>query len=229
MKIWHISDTHCLHDQLICPENIDIIIHSGDATNKRDPVQNLPEAISFLDWYSKIPVKYKIYVPGNHDTSVASRLVTPNQIKDMGITYLEDDEVIIEGYKIYGSPWVPTYGDWSFMTRRDKIYRKWLGIPQDTDVLVTHGPPQGILDLSENRQNEVELCGDKSLLKAVLNINPKLHCFGHIHDNEYLKNTGTRTILSCNTIFSNGACTKHSDRSFPSYNGNELVLSSSRG
>jgi Icc-related predicted phosphoesterase len=215
MKLWHISDTHSLHNHLSIPENIDMIVHSGDATNQREPIKNLPELISFLDWYSKIPVKYKLYVPGNHDTSVAS--------------YLEDDEVIIEGYKIYGSPWVPTYGDWSFMTARDKIYKKWLGIPRDTDVLVTHGPPQGILDLSENRQNEVELCGDKSLLKAVLNINPKLHCFGHIHDNEYLKNTGTRTILSCDTIFSNGACTKHTDRSFPSYNGNELVLSSSRG
>lgn len=229
MKLWHISDTHSLHNHLSIPENIDMIVHSGDATNQREPIKNLPELISFLDWYSKIPVKYKLYVPGNHDTSVASRLITPEQIKDMGITYLEDEEVVIEGYKIYGSPWVPTYGDWSFMTARHKIYRKWFNIPEDTDVLVTHGPPQGILDLSINRNKEMEFCGDKSLLTAILNINPKLHCFGHIHDNDSIKNSGTRTLSNCKTIFSNGACTKHTDRSLPTYNGNVLLLPSSRG
>jgi hypothetical protein len=51
--------------------------------------------------------------------------------------------VIIEGVKIYGSPWLPSYHDWAFNLERggEVLKQKWEQIPNGTDVLITHGPP----------------------------------------------------------------------------------------
>ena len=70
MKIWHISDTHGYHDLLEIPEGIDMVIHSGDCSNPRDPYNNEPEVRGFIDWFSSLDIKYKVYVAGNHDTSL---------------------------------------------------------------------------------------------------------------------------------------------------------------
>jgi len=87
--------------------------------------------------------------------------------------------VIIEGVKFYGSPWQPRFFDWAFnLDRGEEIKKKWDLIPMDTDVLITHGPPYGILDLT----HEGEKVGCEELMKAVLRVQPKIHIFGHIHE-----------------------------------------------
>jgi Icc-related predicted phosphoesterase len=225
MKIWHISDTHTYHDLLKVPNGIDIVIHSGDCSNPRDPYNNEPEVREFIHWYKSLPIKYKIYVAGNHDTSIEKGLVTKKDFEGYNIIYLENDYVTIEGIKIFGSPYTPNFGNWSFMRDRNKLDRFWhSAIHNDTNIVVTHGPPKGILDKSENREGLMECCGDKSLLNRVLDIQPVYHLFGHIHNCNGIVNAGIQKLGTHNTFFSNGSVV--TDRKFGKLtsNGNILVI-----
>ncbi len=119
---------------------------------------------------------------------------------------MENESVEIEGIKIWGSPITPTFGiGWAFNKNRMKTHEVWKQIPTDTDIVITHGPPSTILDLSYNRENELEFCGDTSLRKRIFEINPKLSLFGHIHNCEDIVNSGVRKMPNIDTIFSNGS------------------------
>lgn len=206
-KIYHFSDTHGIHGWLKYPEDIDIAVFSGDESNSRDPYQNEQESLNFLEWYStSFKARFKIFVAGNHSTAIAKGFITKKQIEAKGIIYLENSSVEVEGLKIWGSPITPTFGNWSFMRDRDKLNKLWQGIPSDSDIVVVHGPPKTVLDLSYNRANELEFCGCSALLKRMLDIQPKLMMFGHIHNNREIINAGTKTLVNCKTIFSNGSC-----------------------
>lgn len=180
MKIWCISDTHCKEDQLRIPEGIDMVIHSGDFSNQKSPYTNEHEARTFLIWFYKLPIKHKVLIAGNHDTSVEARLIKPVEIRDnYGLTYLEHESVNIEGLNIFGSPYTPTFNNWAFNRKREKLHGLWQQIPEDTDILVTHGPPKFILDIEEEG-----FLGCMSLYKRARQLpNLKLHQFGHIHTN----------------------------------------------
>ena len=121
MKIWHISDTHTLHGLLEIPKGIDMVIHSGDCSNPRDPYNNEPEVRRFIDWFSELPIQHKIYVAGNHDTSIEKRFVTKADFTDNGIHYIENETIVIDGIKIFGSPHTPQFGQWAFMKARNKL------------------------------------------------------------------------------------------------------------
>jgi predicted phosphodiesterase len=212
MRILHISDTHGFHNEFSENkfENVDMIIHSGDCSNYRSPIMNSDEVRSFLDWFCKIPIKHKIYVAGNHDSSIENGLITPSDFASCGITYLENQSVIIENTKFYGSPYTPSFGNWSFMKARHKIGEIWKQIPEDTDVLITHGPPKGVRDLTYKREdNQLEMCGDGALLKRIYYDLPNLKAvlFGHIHNYKDINNQGiSRYSYRPNTIFSNASC-----------------------
>ena len=217
-KIWHFSDTHTFHE-LLKEESCDIAIFSGDCSIPRDRYENKKEVLNFLDWYARVLSGYKIFVAGNHDVSVESGLITEADFLDRDIIYLKDEEVIVKGLKIYGSPWTPTFGSgWAFNRSRDKISRNWEKIPEDVDIVVTHGPPKGILDLSYNRENILEFCGDLALKKRMLHIQPKLVCFGHIHNCDNITNQGYTQLATHNTIYSNGSVVK--DGRFGTLSGN---------
>ena len=121
MKIWHIGDTHTYHDLLVVPEGIDVVIFSGDCSNPRDPYTNEPEVRSFKNWFAKLPIKHKIFVAGNHDSSIEKGFVVAKDFEDVGIHYLENTNVTIEGIKIFGSPYTPTFHHWSFNKDRSKL------------------------------------------------------------------------------------------------------------
>ena len=226
MNILHISDTHGLHESFPMDrfEGIDLVIHSGDCSNSRNPYNNESEVRGFIDWYSRAPVKHKIYVAGNHDTSIERRLVTPADFP--GIIYLENSGVTIDGIKFWGSPHTPRFGDWAFMKAREKIGRAWDAIPEDTDVLITHGPPKGVRDLSFNRDGELEMCGCSALMKRCwkLRHSLKLVCFGHIHNMKGIEtNQGIAQYSHIKTIFSNAACVWDGDFTLKSF-GNEIRI-----
>jgi Icc-related predicted phosphoesterase len=206
MNVLHLSDTHTWHKQLRLPKNIDMVIHTGDATNYRNPYQNESEMHEFLEWYSGINIKHKIFVAGNHDTSIEKGLVTHNQIRDMGITYLHNSMVTINGINIWGSPYTPNFGRWAFMKSRQKINAVWDTIPDNIDIVATHGPPKGILDLTINHQNVCTQCGDSALFKAFRRVKPAYALFGHIHNCKNVYNTGVLHINDLETIFSNASC-----------------------
>jgi Icc-related predicted phosphoesterase len=207
------------------PSGIDMIIHSGDCSNPRDPYNNESEVRDFIDWYKEIPVKHKIYVAGNHDTSIEKGLVTKDDFKNAGIIYLENESVVIDGIKIFGSPHTPNFGNWAFMKERTKLERFWrLAIDEDVNIVVTHGPPKGILDKSYDRENNLECCGDKSLLNRILEVQPTYSLFGHIHNCKDIVNAGIQKLSVCNTFFSNGSVVTDGRFGKLSSNGNLITI-----
>jgi len=211
MTILHLSDTHSFHHLLPSKrfDRVDVVVHSGDCSNHYNPYLNEKEVRDFIQWYRDVPVKHKIYVAGNHDTSIEKRLVSPDEFRQAGIIYLENDSVTIDGIKFWGSPHTPTFGTWAFMKARDTINRVWESIPEDTDVLITHGPPKGIRDLSYDRNGNLEMCGCSALMKKCWKIKDqlKLVCFGHIHNMSGIEtNQGVSMYSNTQTVFSNGAC-----------------------
>ena len=190
-KIVCLSDTHNCNEQIAVPDG-DILIHAGDATIRGTQF----EVEEFLQWFSSLPHKYKIFVAGNHDwlyetNNRFARLLTAK----FNIKYLQDSFVEIKDTKVYGSPWQPRFYDWAFNLRRgEEIAEKWKMIPADTDILVTHGPPHEILDLTPNGDS----AGCEELRKAIERIRPKAHIFGHIH-------SGYGTIEKFNVKFINAS------------------------
>lgn len=196
IKIAILSDTHCKHGAFSVPE-CDVLIHAGDITEFGEA----SAMIRFIDWLADQPAEYKVFIAGNHDFCMEgpSKEKVLNYIKDCypfrNIIYLQDSEVTIKGYKIYGSPWQPRFYDYAFNVDRGKLHEHWKKIPDDVDILVTHGPPDGILD--KNYSNIP--CGCKELRDELSRLTGlKLHIFGHIHDSRGIFDNG-------NTIFVN-AC-----------------------
>ena len=161
-------------------------------------------------WMWKLPIEHKIFVAGNHDFGIESGLV--KNFEDYDITYLFNNSVTIDGIKFWGSPFTPNFGQWAFMKARNTINRVWDVIPDDTDIIVTHGPPKGILDISDNYDRSIEFCGDSALLKRMLKLEPMLVCFGHIHNFEDHDNAGVMKVTGKKTVYSNGSCV--TDRRF---------------
>jgi Icc-related predicted phosphoesterase len=189
MKLIAISDTHNRHKKINIPDG-DVIIHAGDATSRGAT----DEVEKFLDWYASLPHKHKIFVSGNHDWLFERNNVLARQMcSDRGIIYLEDSGVEIEGVKFWGSPIQPWFYSWAFNRRRTLeeatrynepwIKNHWDLIPEGTNVLITHGPPHGILDelVYADGTPKGEFVGCEELLKAVKRIKPDVHIFGHIH------------------------------------------------
>mgnify|MGYP006383592883 FL=1 len=226
-KIWHISDTHSYHRLLNIPKDIDIVAHSGDFTNYYDRYKNITEAIDFIHWFGNLDIKHKVLIAGNHDASAfykESDLMY--WIEYYNIHYLENETVEIEGLKIHGSPNTPTFGNWYFMKSRDKLFKHWNeSIPLDTDVLIVHGPPKGVLDLSYSREGKLEYCGCKSLKTLCLEkLNLKACLFGHIHNNEDIINAGVLKLSQKDTIFSNGSVVTDGRFGKLSSNGNIIEI-----
>jgi len=229
MKILHISDTHGFHSRFPDEKfkDIDVVIHSGDCSNYKDAYRNAIEVADFIEWYKDVPVKYKIYIAGNHDTSIERKRITKEDFEANGIIYLENNFVNINGVKFYGTPVTPTFGDWAFMKARDKTHQVWEAIPEDTGVLIVHGPPKGIRDLSFDRDGKLEFCGDNALMKRCISLQNTLKfvCFGHIHNMDGVYNQGISTFSMTQTVFSNAACVDDGrfDRGLTSF-GNILEL-----
>jgi len=222
-RIWHISDTHTYHEQLTIPEDIDIVVFSGDCSNPKDAFENEPQVRKFISWYKNLPIKYKIFVAGNHDTSIEKRLVTGSDFD--GIVYLENEHVTIEGIKFFGSPNQPTFGTgWSFNKAREKLDRHWSMVDDDVDVFIVHGPPKTILDAAYNPHNGVlENCGCNALKRHLLErIKPKLCLFGHMHNNKDIINAGTLKLSAHITVFSNGSVV--TDKLFGQLTSNGNIL-----
>lgn len=226
MKILHISDTHGSHSLLQIPQGLDMIIFSGDESNYYDVWTNEPECRDFINWFANQNAKYKIMIGGNHSSYAAKNTREFRQLcKDKNIIYLENEGIEIEGLKIWGSPYSPTFGNWHFMKSRDKMDRLWQNIPEDTDILITHTPPKGCLDLSYNRNHELEFCGCSALLRHVFRVKPKIHMYGHIHNSrDGILNAGQMRLANLDTIFSNGSVVTDGKFGKLSSNGNVFEI-----
>ena len=190
MRIVLVSDTHGLHDLIQIPEG-DIFIHAGDFSSSG----KVEEVAAAAKWLASLPHKHKIAIAGNHDLLFErSPSLAVGLLWNAGVTYLQDSGISIEGLSIYGSPWQPKFMNWAFNVPRGSLARYWDQIPSGLDILVTHGPPYGILDQSippgKRRaapwEDEEAFAGSghvgcEELLAAVERTRPRVHVFGHIH------------------------------------------------
>jgi predicted phosphohydrolase len=199
MKILCISDTHGRHDALQLPP-ADMIIHAGDfsAFGQKD------DAHRFLDWFSRLPYRHKVFIAGNHDFLAESnperfaRLVPDNCI------YLNDSGATVAGIRIWGSPITPLFHHWAFNRRRGpEIRQHWNLIPDEVDILVTHGPPLGMLD----RIVRGDRAGCADLLERVQQVKPRLHLFGHIHEDYGIRAAEDTTFINASCLNAYGQLT----------------------
>lgn len=183
IKIVTISDTHNAHEKIEMPHG-DILIHAGDMSSRG----TISEIKTFGEWFRNIKgFKHKIIIAGNHDFAfqnepIEAKIALLSETPELfNIHYLEDNllELTLEGraLRIYGSPWQPYFKNYAFNLFPIDLEKEWSKIPDNLDILITHGPPQGILD----RDERYAYRGCDILLKKVLMAAPKFHLFGHIH------------------------------------------------
>ena len=193
MDITFISDTHGLHDRLKLNPGT-VLVHAGDITEYGTE----DEVVEFLEWFSRQPFTYKIFIGGNHDLFL--EMLAPGKRKKIipqDVIYLQNRGTNINGLKFWGSPVTPYFLGMAFNEREGKeINKVWSKIPSDTDVLITHGPPKGILDGG---------MGCEELLLQINRVQPKIHCFGHMHGQ-----SGSRIVNG--TTFINAAMVNSPDQ-----------------
>ena len=173
LRLVLISDTHGQHSGLDVPEG-DVLVHAGDLTRQG----LIRDVLEFDDFLAEMPHPHKIVVAGNHDWCFQREPHEARRALAHGI-YLEDASYTIAGLTFYGSPWQPEFMDWAFnLPRGPALAEKWAQIPAKTDVLITHGPPRGIGDLTFDGRHE----GCDDLRRRVATVAPRYHLFGHIHE-----------------------------------------------
>jgi predicted phosphohydrolase len=174
MRIVAAADTHTFHDDLHSIPDGDLFVHAGDLCRGG----RLEELRAAAAWLRTLPHRHKIVVAGNHDWCFVNEPQAAREILGSEIVYLQDAEAVIDGVRVWGSPWQPRFNDWAFnLPRGAALASRWALIPEGIHVLVTHGPPYGIGDCSGD---PVRL-GCRDLREAVRRVRPLLHLFGHIH------------------------------------------------
>ena len=183
-----LSDTHGMHRSVRAPEG-DWLIHAGDFTVSK----SWKEIVDFNAWLAELPHRVKILVPGNWEFWLEADLSKRSLLSNAAV--LINERIQIEGLHIWGSPVTPLYGGAFGMSSAADRKRLYDQIPDDTDILITHGPSFGMLDCPPNSNLHV---GCRELFDAVMRVKPTLHLFGHVH--------GAKGIVyTDSTIFVNAA------------------------
>lgn len=188
MRLTLISDTHCRLRKITVPSG-DLLLHAGDLTFQGN-IQEISQELLELGRIAK-DFKYGcILVPGNHDWLFERNMPLARQMcEDNGITVLHNSGTEINNLNIWGSASQPEFCGWAFNLDRagSELREAWAQIPDNTNVLITHSPPMGILD-GINRYNsqkcewEIENVGCYDLYDRIQQLKQlKLHTFGHIH------------------------------------------------
>jgi predicted phosphohydrolase len=198
-----LSDTHTRNTAISVPPG-DVLLHTGDFTSDGRPKQ----VRAFNRFLATLPFRYKVVIAGNHDmTFDTDNFVNLNPHHGENVdsratkalltncTYLEDSGIEILGYRIWGSPWTPKFFNWAFnLPRGPALAAKWALIPSDTDIIMTHSPPNQLLDTCFDGTTP----GCQDLRERVEAISPLVHVFGHVHEAYGWREVG-------NTLFINAA------------------------
>lgn len=192
MKITIISDTHALHREFP-PLEGDVLIHCGDMFNLRDED---PRALAELDeWFGQQRFELILCIGGNHDYLLQDHVdLHGNPFRHA--VYLEDASYLHKGIHFYGAPWVPDLGMHAYYQSAKGLRNKWSMIPSETDVLITHTPPSGILDKSSKGYQ----LGCEYLSQELPRIAPRLHCFGHVHASPGVVKTSRTIFVNASSV-----------------------------
>lgn len=198
-KICCISDTHFQHEKIKI-EPCDILIHSGDMD-----IQSLEDIDAIDKWFGEQPAKHVIAIPGNHDRFLESedKYFLKNYFKNCNL--LIHDLIKIEELWIFGSPYSPAFNNWAFEYQRCSKEAKaiWSSIPNNLDILVTHGPSYGMLDENPSGLK----CGCEVMARIIQEKTPKYHIYGHIHGfgglmklPSVIDNKEVTTFINCSVL-----------------------------
>lgn len=190
MKIAFLSDTHMAHRRIDVPR-VDLLVHAGDITRRGTK----DELDDFLEWLARQHATTKVFVAGNHDRICERQ---PSYVRsraaELGLVYLEDETVEIDGLVVHGSPATPAFRSMAFNRERGAdIRRTWERVPPEVDLLITHGPPKGLGDRTFFGAH----VGCEELRARLAHVRPRLHVFGHIHEafgEHRLEGHGTRFL-----------------------------------
>jgi Icc-related predicted phosphoesterase len=192
------SDSHGFHRHVPEIPDGDFLIHCGDFTMHGD----VRELVDFAKWFGELPHPNKIVIPGNHERCIAENPKLTEQFTNS--IYLQDSGIEIDGLKFWGNPWTPAFANMrpGLAFYKNDTSKMYSDIPDDLDVLITHGPPHGILDLPNNARGHH--VGDKSLFSEIIDKDIKIHSFGHIHESYGVKNGWNKTsktkFVNCSLI-----------------------------
>ncbi|OMJ93267.1 hypothetical protein SteCoe_3849 [Stentor coeruleus] len=182
-----ISDSHSLFFNF--PPG-DVLLHAGDFTKKGTS----EEVFQFANYLKTTNYQYKVIISGNHDSpfdtnnfdEIMRKRKNPHPCNPYAVkslfndfTYLEDSFVNVFGYTIWGTPWTRQHYKGAFTIKdKYKLIQKWQKIPLGIDIVLSHSPPNGILDKTKDNQH----LGCSGLAEIIKMIKPKVHVFGHIHE-----------------------------------------------
>jgi Icc-related predicted phosphoesterase len=173
MKIVIVSDTHEKHEELGELRG-DVLIHCGDSGYGFGRAAGAVDRLD--DWFGRQAFELILCIGGNHDFELQETVGVRDPVF-RNAHYLQDASVRYKGLTFYGTPWVPELIRWAYYLPPSEMRDKWKLIPQGTDVLISHSPPRGVLD----RNRRGKSCGCPDLLRRVVEVSPRVHCFGHVH------------------------------------------------
>jgi Icc-related predicted phosphoesterase len=205
IRILHLSDTHGKHREIeekFPLPDADIILYTGDFTNGSTD----SEFIDFNMWCGELRSRFKhiVVIAGNHEYShvddlssvfhreYLERRMTDNGKMPLHCKVLEHETYVIDGLRIFGSPWVPWHTNGAVERKLNDSVLDMARvinpetpdhffdlIPPNIDILMTHGPPNKIFDSTGDGGR---WGGSKELSKAIYRARPKAHLFGHLHE-----------------------------------------------
>jgi hypothetical protein len=195
-RICAFSDTHTYHRELSIPA-CDLLVFAGDCMGSG---YKRAELTDFLAWFAAMPARYKVMVAGNHDRFIEDHAPEFRQLLERdypGLIYLEDEGVELEGIKLWGTPHTQEFHHWAFNRSPAQKSVLFNQIPDDTEILITHGPAKGILDSVK----EGIYLGEQELAAVIAERLPALrfHFFGHIHAGYGRVQRGRYTAFNCAT------------------------------
>ncbi|RYD46400.1 MAG: metallophosphoesterase [Verrucomicrobiaceae bacterium] len=184
-----ISDTHGHHRSIIVPA-CDILIHAGDFSTVG---QEQPSVLDDADqWFEETGVDQVVCIGGNHDFPLHN-----DEFHFSHAIYLRDRLAEVAGLSIYGSPWCPDLSNFAFYATEDELIERWKAIPSGIDVLVTHTPPHGILDMPSSGLTHL---GCPHLRRELKRIKPRLHVFGHVHASRGMQDEGDTRFVNAAVV-----------------------------
>jgi len=205
-----------------------VLVHTGDFSNTGETHQVRDFCEWLVEQKKARGFRHVVVIAGNHDVTMetayytqvgaerfhkhrpggsfdcdATRAILTDEFSDE-ITYLEDELVVIpngtpEGCRVWGSPWQPEFNDWAYGLPRGPPMREVCNrIPDDIDVLLTHGPPLGRGDKCKGGGHRA---GCVDLLRTIQKrVKPRAHVFGHVHEGAGVTHDGTTAYINASTM-----------------------------
>ena len=203
VRIVCLSDTHAQHKYIhraSVPAG-DVLVHTGDICM----TGSLKELCDFAEWFGAFPHAQKILIGGNHDYCLDGSSIPscPSEVRDTvlanaGITLLHDSAVNLSGINVYGTPWQLPYKQMAFNLDDPERALRYAAIPENTNILLTHNPPKGILDQEKASGPELGC----AILRKRIDELPmlQLNVFGHIHLGRGHKTVGDKHFINASMV-----------------------------